>query len=429
MSETVFLSQPFEHQLGNSLVDFFRDGTLKKATFVVAFAKTSGVLRLKQAVEDFKRRNGILTVFIGIDLYGTSYEALLALYKMCTSLYIVHVNSNQTFHPKIYHFESENYSHTIVGSHNLTGGGLWTNMESCSISKLEHNNESDIGAIRQLSNYFARLADCSANTSLKVTSAEIIEELLTDGYIEKEMTIRIRQIQQKDSQQYSKQKSREVTNTILFGDTLSAPMPKLVQPESRENHSATHTTSKRSETITTKNSSVSFLSEKENGYQVFWFETRAMTGGSGNILDLSKIARIEKGNPENTEYATDRAGFMRGGVLFFGMDPENLNTEKKITINYGGVDYRENVIKFPSGKKANGTWRLQIKGKDNDGAKITHAFPQNYLKHKVLVFERIELGYFVLTIFPETELDNFREVSNIVARNGSSPQSRLFGFL
>ena len=58
---------------------------------------------MKPALEDFKARGGRISGFIGIDLDGTSYEALLNLYHLCDELYIIHSeNLSTTFHSKMY---------------------------------------------------------------------------------------------------------------------------------------------------------------------------------------------------------------------------------------------------------------------------------------------------------------------------------------
>src|SRR3546814_12765764 len=56
----------------------------------VAFAKNSGVLRVKNALENFRKSGGIVNVYVGVDLGGTSYEALTALLLYTDTLNVVH---------------------------------------------------------------------------------------------------------------------------------------------------------------------------------------------------------------------------------------------------------------------------------------------------------------------------------------------------
>lgn len=60
----------------------------------------------------------------------TSYEALTVLLLHSDSLNVVHSEKWQTFHSKIYQFVGSDKGLLIVGSQNLTYGGLWSNFES-----------------------------------------------------------------------------------------------------------------------------------------------------------------------------------------------------------------------------------------------------------------------------------------------------------
>ncbi|HIQ95045.1 MAG TPA: phospholipase D family protein [Candidatus Limivivens merdigallinarum] len=118
------INQPFQGQLGSLLIE-----ELKKdySTFTIfsAFAKNSGVLRLKPSLEVFKARGHSINAYIGIDLDGTSYEALLTLSSLCDHLYIIHSeNPSTTYHSKIYLLANAHSAWCAVGSNNLTGGGL-----------------------------------------------------------------------------------------------------------------------------------------------------------------------------------------------------------------------------------------------------------------------------------------------------------------
>lgn len=73
-------NQPFDGQLGDLIISRLEDD-YTKFTIFSAFAKNSGVLRLKPAMEQFSQRGGYIEAFIGIDAYGTSFEALLNLFR------------------------------------------------------------------------------------------------------------------------------------------------------------------------------------------------------------------------------------------------------------------------------------------------------------------------------------------------------------
>ena len=82
MSSIRLLNQPLGGQVGNYIKDCLEDSKYNKLTIIVAFAKNSGVLRLKESLEAFRKSGGEIDVYVGIDLDGTSYEALVSLLRI-----------------------------------------------------------------------------------------------------------------------------------------------------------------------------------------------------------------------------------------------------------------------------------------------------------------------------------------------------------
>ena len=113
------LNQPFQGQLGNVLIDKIDNSNFSSLTIFSAFAKNSGVLRLKSSLLKFKKTGGNIKAFIGIDLDGTSYEALLNLFFICDELYVIHSeNMSTTYHSKIYLLENDTAAWCAIGSKN-----------------------------------------------------------------------------------------------------------------------------------------------------------------------------------------------------------------------------------------------------------------------------------------------------------------------
>ena len=142
---------------------------------------------------------------------------------------------------------------------------------------------------------------------------------------------------------------------------------------------------------------------------------------------------VEPGDPKGTPFDLGDTKFMRGVVEFFGLIRSTKNQIKNITLNFEGIDYADNTILFPDGEKANGTWRLQIKGTSSSEKKITDAFRDkggnNYLKRKVVTFTKIQDDYYSMSVYPESELENFKTASRILARNGTAKTARQIGIL
>lgn len=419
MPNTTVINQPLNGNLGDYLISCLEDADFDIANIIVAFAKNSGVLRLKPALEQFKARGAEINIFVGIDLDGTSYEALISLSKLADKLYVVHTESDQTFHSKVYNFKKKDRSIVVVGSNNLTAGGLWTNLESCSIEQLDLSEQSDRSVQCQIDSYISDITEMQG-LSMEIKCQEDIEALLKAGYVSKEAKTRIRR------ESARRQISKESLDSVKpFISRIKASLPPIMTDGQHKSALPDTTKAKIEARLSASEPTLGKLNGDGNS---IWFETRKMTGGSRNILDLSRKSLVKQGDPQYTAFSID--GFsteMKGGVQFFGIDPANTSSSIDITINYDGVDYKGNTIKYPTGDKANGTWRLQIKGESSDGENILDSFERDYLVNKILVFTKIDEKYFFMSIFDASDLNDFIDVSKVVAYNGSNRRSRLLG--
>jgi hypothetical protein len=97
----------------------------------VAWARESGVLWLRDALGG---RMAQVHAVVGVNERGTTVEALLRLMDLCTSVHVFYKHPRQTFHTKIYEVTGGDagpeVATIIVGSSNLTHGGLVTNFEA-----------------------------------------------------------------------------------------------------------------------------------------------------------------------------------------------------------------------------------------------------------------------------------------------------------
>lgn len=116
---------------------------LSKVWLVSAFAKQKGVLRLIPSIISAVENKVEITIIVGIDIQGTSKEALELLLKTNTKVIIFkNATSQNTFHPKFFLFETEPERATLfVGSVNLTNGGLSANYELLAKMKYDLKNE------------------------------------------------------------------------------------------------------------------------------------------------------------------------------------------------------------------------------------------------------------------------------------------------
>lgn len=407
------LNQPFQGQLGNMLIDQLK-ADYSNITIFSAFAKNSGVLRLKPSLEKFREKGGKISAFIGIDLDGTSYEALLNLFSLCDSLYVIHSeNMSTTYHSKIYLLENDVSAWCAIGSNNLTGGGLWTNFESCSIQS--YTLPAEANELKNIYSIIDKYSDPDYICSTKITSINDINILLDANYITKEVSQKISSIKRNNSEREKRKKN------YLFGSE-KITIPALVTTQKpRKPLSKTNKEQQPNIDINVPTSTPAFTNEQ------FWFEMRKSTGGSRNILDLSMLGQIESGSVAGTPYEYTDPNRMYGGVKFFEIDPTDTSREKNITINYLGKDYYPSTIKFAPN---NGSWRIQLKGSPNDGTdELSKYGNRGDFVFKILVFEKITPDYYVLSLLDDSELDNVKALSRVWARNGSGSSSKTYGML
>lgn len=113
--------------------------TSSKLRFAVAFAKNSGFQLLKDSLNDFFSKSGYAIFLIGLDFSSTDPNVLrdLLSYQVKSKyfeLLCYRGNSTgevSTYHPKVYLLNGNVTKNVaIVGSSNLTRGGLQTNIEA-----------------------------------------------------------------------------------------------------------------------------------------------------------------------------------------------------------------------------------------------------------------------------------------------------------
>ena len=409
------LNQPITGQLGNRLIELLDSSDYHTLNIVVAFAKNSGVLRIKDAFERFRDQGGIINVYVGIDMGVTSYDALTSLLLHSDSLNIVHSDGKiQTFHPKIYQFLGKEKGLMVVGSHNLTGGGLWTNFESSVLIPLDEMGNNTL--VKGLENYIGKLNSLK-NLCMSIGVQDDIDKLLQNNYISKEKP--------EEKENRLKAATQNESSERLFGKGVSANIPNIAKKK------------KKGVVSTNPTEPISSIPIAEG--QAFWFATGGMTGGSTNIIDLSKRSLVKRGDPTNTSFdlgeyfAPGEKRYMRGIVAFFGIEPKDTNYILNITLKLEGINYMDNIIFHPNGEKSNKSWRLQMGGVSSSDESLIDAFKakggKDYLKHKIVKFTKIQDNYYSMSVHPESELEEFKADSRILAINGIASNSRQIGII
>ena len=410
MSKIELLNQPYGKTLVECLNKLILTNKYSKLNIVVAFAKSRGVDILRDAITDFRAGGGTAEFYVGFALNGTSIEALRALYELADNLYLLHSSSHETFHPKIYNLCGGQEAVLIVGSNNLTDGGLRTNVESSVITFLALDIAEDLAIQTEIEEYLSTLR-VDDSTCVKIESKSELEQMFQDGVILDEKAIReIR----KSSAQSTKAGKTPGRFTGHFG-TVTSAVP-LERSTKECNQSEEDARSQETDVVYMANS--------------MWVETGKGTGGSNNQLDLSKIAVIAPGDPGNELGTTKK--ITKGSVCFFGIDPEATDEIYAVDIEYNGQFFIDSKIKIYKGEgkgaKPNGTWRIYLCGACGD-TKLSQALKADGLAHKLAVFSKHDRNYYLLELRDESEIEDYRAKSKIVAHSGRRLDHRAFGLM
>lgn len=119
-------------RLGDFLKQNFANQKWEEFRAAVAFIKRSGTKHIRHDLADFAKRAKV-KITAGIDADGTSIEGLTDLLEAVDhfgEIWVFHNANHSTFHPKIYLFKNQFAAEIVIGSANLTEGGLYTNYEA-----------------------------------------------------------------------------------------------------------------------------------------------------------------------------------------------------------------------------------------------------------------------------------------------------------
>lgn len=180
----IFLSQPHGERLGDLLVQRLRDPSWQVFRAAVAFVKRSGVKHLIDDLHAFGSRAQV-KMAVGVDLGGTSLEGLSALFESLEGhgeVWVVHNENGSIFHPKLYLFKNGTRGEVIVGSGNLTEGGLFDNYEASLAVSLDLTDAEDQAFLARVEAVLDAYGDETSGTSIRLTR-ETLDALTVQGYL------------------------------------------------------------------------------------------------------------------------------------------------------------------------------------------------------------------------------------------------------
>lgn len=125
-----FLSQPLASSDSlDTFIDCLTDPSLTELSVVTAWAKRSGLARIADRLSAFRARGGIVHLIVGVSEGGATKEGLQLAMDLSDDAFVFH-DPRRTFHPKVYLASGSSRRELLVGSSNMTAGGLGWNHES-----------------------------------------------------------------------------------------------------------------------------------------------------------------------------------------------------------------------------------------------------------------------------------------------------------
>ena len=180
MATPKFLLQGFTS--GNhldALRHLFDLSNLEKVIVSVAFLNEAGVDLLSSELSN----NGSKTlVFAGVRNDITSLQGLNSLMEHGAKVHYVDTGARQLiFHPKIYFARAKTKARLVLGSANLTLGGLNNNIEASVVFELDFGNPDDEALAYAVEAAFANLTAEYPQHVVRVKGKEDLEELQKEG--------------------------------------------------------------------------------------------------------------------------------------------------------------------------------------------------------------------------------------------------------
>lgn len=147
----------------------------------VAFMNARGLSLVR---EDIERVAENTTIMAGIRNGITSAQGLKTSLEMGCSTYVVDTGSRQlVFHPKIYMSRNVNEARVLIGSANLTYGGLISNIEASILLTLDLSQSDDRAFVEELENQIEGMIAEFPDNVLHISDYTAIEDLLVSGRV------------------------------------------------------------------------------------------------------------------------------------------------------------------------------------------------------------------------------------------------------
>jgi hypothetical protein len=189
MARKEFILQGFTARThGDAVRELFDVDDIRRVVLSVAFVSESGVQEIQR---ELTAHGAQLIVFAGIRNDITSDQGLVRLHSIPGSrLYTVDTGSRTVlFHPKVYLVRGRIRARLLVGSANLTLGGLNNNVEAGMMLDFDLDDADDEAVVQGIEACLAALPVEYPSHVVRVGAVAELDEMLVSGRLVDEMAI------------------------------------------------------------------------------------------------------------------------------------------------------------------------------------------------------------------------------------------------
>lgn len=188
MAHKEFILQGFTPRThADAVRELFNLPDIRKVVLSVAFVSESGV---DQIATQLQAHSAQVTVFAGIRNDITSHQGLKRLHAISGSLYVVDTGSRMVvFHPKLYMVRGKSHARLLLGSANLTLGGLNNNIEAGMLLHLDLSDSNDKAIVDGIEAQLAVLPTDYPGNILRIGSVAELDSMLASGRLVDEMAM------------------------------------------------------------------------------------------------------------------------------------------------------------------------------------------------------------------------------------------------
>lgn len=168
--------------VGDWLCSTFKDSDYTTFIGFSAFTKMSGINRIKKDLLIAKKNYSSIKFYLGIVERGTSMESLQFMIDNQIETWVFCTKKQIMFHPKIYYFKGKHNSRFLLGSSNLTGAGLFDNIEASTLFEYSNLDATGKKFTKQFEQYFEKILSGS-HEDIQLLDNNVLLDLVNSGYV------------------------------------------------------------------------------------------------------------------------------------------------------------------------------------------------------------------------------------------------------